>query len=72
VTTIARFKKGDRVRLNEAGLAAYSLRGGRYSWKSREGTVVSDNKWSTVRVEWDGNSAKTTTYVHHSFVRLAD
>ena len=67
---VTHFGKGDRVRLTEDGIAHYSDQNGKYDWRTRLGTVATSNRGSTVRIDWDGNSSKTWTYVYHGFVRL--
>jgi hypothetical protein len=32
--------------------------------------VATGNRGSAVRIDWDGNSVKTWTYVYHGFVEL--
>ena len=63
---ITHFSKGDRVRLTKDGVAHYLSN---HAWL---GTVATSNRGSAVRIDWDGNSVKTWTYVYHGFVELVD
>lgn len=53
---------GDRVKLSERGLRAFTKRGGApkrrtIDWKSREGSVWAITRGNEVRVIWDGCKA---------------